>query len=214
MTTTFKIKFYGSGLQAGIGKITEKVYDFWKDSEHILEATDPNEVFDYEAIGVTSKELKLKDFWGYVDVVKFDGLLLGSFHIEVLNNESEVVISVESDQLSALRKSDFLEDYVEELDEFYSDSDLGKGCYISWTREGDGLWFTGEIEIFGTGFDLENLRFNTVDFEGESYVTQILYRESALTNFESSIRWGDPAFEFIKVEGGARNAKAWEYALY
>ncbi|MCD8503552.1 MAG: hypothetical protein LRY53_08100 [Burkholderiaceae bacterium] len=211
--TTFTIKFYGHGIQAGIGKVTKKTHDFWKDSDHILEATDPNEAFDYATVGVSTANLKLKPFWEYDDIVRFDGLLLDSFRIEVVGEDTQLVTAADSDQIQGNDAIDG-EDFVEEIDEFYRDSDLGQGFYLAWTREGDQLWFTGEIAIDRVGFDLQQLRLKTVDYEGDAYVVQVFYGDAQLVNTESGIRWSKPEIEFIAVKQSTRSVSGWKHELY
>lgn len=211
--TTFTIKFYGPGIQAGIGKVSKKTHDFWKDSDHIFEATDPNEAFDYATVGVSTANLKLKPFWEYDDIVRFDGLLLDSFRIEVVGQDMQLVTAADSDQIQGNETIDG-EDFVEEIDEFYRNSDLGQGFYLAWTREGDQLWFTGEIAIDHVGFDLRQLRLKTVDYEGDAYLVQVFYGDTQLVNNESGIRWSDPEIELIASEQSDRGISGWKHELY
>lgn len=211
--TTLTIKFYGRGIQAGIGKITKKAHDFWQDSDHLLEATDPNEPFEYAKVGATTDDLKLKPFWEYADIVRFDGLLLDSFRIEVVGEDMQLVTAADSDHLRDNKTIDG-EDLVEEIDEFYRDSDLGDGYYLAWTREGDHLWFTGEIDINDDGFDIQQLQLKTVDYEGDAYVVQVIYGDAKLENTESGIRWSEPEIELIERQQSNRAISGWKHELY
>lgn len=211
-TSKFRLELYGLGLHAGIGSISKRVYDFWADNELVYEATEPFTEFDYKSIGVTSDSLKLRSFWGYCDVVKFDGVLLSNFSVVIRDGSGQHISSLDSEEFSEIAKDD-PEYYVTELDEFYSDS-LGKGYYFYWMRLGRSLWNTTAIDLGVDGFDPRKLRFETVDFEGESYIVGLIYGEEKLINFDSNISWEDPSIKLSCVKTSGDKVRGWGYELY
>lgn len=195
-----------------MGIYPKKVYDFWADNELIYKATEPFTEFDYKAIGVTSDISKLKPFWEYDDVVKFDGLLLSNFSVVIRDNSGQHVATLDSEEFSKIADED-PEYYLTELDEFYSNQ-LGKGYYFYWMRLGRSLWSTSDIDLGGVGFDSGKLRFETVDFEGDSYIVGLLYGEEKLINYDSNIGWEDPKIKLSFNKTGPGKIKGWRYELY
>lgn len=208
----FTFELYGLGLHAGIGSISKSVYDFWGDNELVYEATDPNTEFDYESIGVTSNHLKLMHFWNYFDVAKFDGVLLNNFSVVIRDASGQHVVSLDSEEHSKIAYED-PEYYFTELDEFYSNS-LGKGYYFYWMRLGKGLWNKTEIDLGGVSFDPRKLRFETVDFEGDSFIVGLLYGEEKLISGGSDIEWEDPKIKLSFQRRAGGKIRGWAYELY
>lgn len=210
--TKFTLELYGLGLHAGIGNIPKKVYDFWADNELIYKATEPFTEFDYKSIGVTSDSLKLRPFWEYDKVVKFDGVLLSNFSVDIRDASGRQVAWLDSEEFSKIADED-PEHHITELDEFYSNQ-LGKDYYFYWMRLGRGLWNTTDIDLGGVGFDARKLRFETVDFEGDSYIVGLLYGEEKLINYDSNIGWEDPKIKLSFKKTGTEKLKGWRYELY
>lgn len=219
----YKIELRGTGLQAGIGAISKASYSFWNGRDDILEATDPNSDFSFDDIGIDEgSDLTLYDFWDYTSALSFSGLgLMPEVNIllTVLDENRDVVYEIDLCDLAAERmaKDEYYE-FAEEQDEFYSrvstpnHSDLVTGAYLYWYRSGTGKWFTGTVEQ--DQFNIEDLEFDGVDFEGDNYLISVKYKGQQLMNDDYDIGWNDQTINLIQSTNQNGLKAIWRYELY
>lgn len=182
----YKIELRGRTLDAGVGKITEAQYLYWKDREDELgEAL--NDSFDYEE-NETPDECKLYEYYNEYDDVKF---------VWGVESDCWIIISTENNTIFEGSIYKFLEkvhgdndsyyDAVSSTEEFYSDYDLkDKGPVVFWQQYGKGGWYDGLLE---GEFDPKKLRFESIDFEGTEYITKVIYGDDEISN-EGGDYWG------------------------
>jgi hypothetical protein len=220
----FTIELHGNGIHAGLGKVSKSAYQFWKDRNDLWDATDPNGNFDFKSIGA-SKTTNLSHFWNYNDKVSFSGLELfteASILLIIFDSERNVVLEKTLDQLLLERQqTDEFAELTESLDEFYirtyspQESDLPAGYYFNWSRAGTGQWFSADVTLENSGaFDISKLQFNSVDFEGDEFLVEVIYDGEKLSNNEYNIGWADPQISFEVSENKKGLSKAWKYELY
>ena len=220
----FTIELHGNGIHAGIGKISKSAFQFWKDRDDLVEATDPNNEFDFKSVGA-AKINNLSAFWDYNKNISLSGVELfteASILLMVFDSERNVIFEKTLEQLLAERQqTDEFAELTESLDEFYlrshtpKESDLPSGQYLYWSRRGTGKWFSADVTLdVSTEFNLDRLEFKSVDFEGDECLVEVIYEGQVLSNEEYNIRWTDPSIFLVISENKNGFNNAWKYELY
>ena len=199
----FTIKLYGRGTDRGIGTITKEQYEYW--NEHSDDLGDAlNDQYDYEE-NETPEDAKLPyEYYNeYEDIAFETGIDEDSCYISITDSDGNELYDDElfSFLTTVHGDSDSCDEATEEKDEVYfNTSCMSEGYYVYWQQGGKGTYFEGTIEIDkDSEFNPKLLKFNTVDFDGNSMVTNVLYDDEDIENSggEWSGKWDD--YQVIKL---------------
>jgi hypothetical protein len=200
----FTIKLYGRGTDRGIGTITKEQYEYW--NEHSDDLGDAlNDQYDYEE-NETPEEARLPyEYYNeYEDIAFETGIDEDSCYIEITDPDGNEVYDDElfSFLTTVHGDSDSCDEATEETDEMYLNTAcMPAGYYVYWQQGGKGTYFEGTIFLDkDSEFDPKLLKFNTVDFDGNSMITTVLYDNEEINNDggEWSGKWDD--YQVIEVK--------------
>jgi hypothetical protein len=217
---TYTVTLHGYGCHGGIQKVTAAQFEFWRKHEGIEKVLSANNDYDHAGNGTPEKALISGVFWDMNTALDFSGLLLGNQMADVMvsvideNGDSLLDETIESYD-SKIQAQNEYSSCIDETEEFYFEHDVPKGCYLWWSRSGTGLWFTGEITIPGNEpFDMYALKFLTIDFEGETFIHQVSYKDIVLMNTGYEQSWSEPTFSFFKSENARLKNMKLKFSLY
>lgn len=189
------IKLYGRGTDRGIGKINKAQYEYWKENSLWLgEAV--NGDYDYDENEVPEEARLPYEYYNeYEDTAFYSGCDEENCNILITDSQdNEIFDGSLTDFLSAAHgEEESYYDAMEEVAEMYlMKSCMEPGYYLYWQQGGKGEYFEGTIEVEDT-FDPKLLKFNTVDFDGNSMITEVLYNGEVIDNWGGSWsgKWDD-----------------------
>lgn len=193
------ISLYGLGTDYGVGKITKEQYDYWNEnSDQLMDVLNCN--FDYDE-NDTPEECRLpyEYYNDYTDVCCFSGPD-SECRIEIVDENGYQYVDTDMNSFLESIGDKYCEN-LEETKEFYFEYNLEKGHYIYWAQGGKGTFFSTTLELKeGQHFDPMLLKFHTVDFQGNSLITEVLYNNKELNNdnCDWTPKWAD--YEVVEQE--------------
>ena len=203
-TKEFTIKLYGYGSDRGIAAITKEQYEYWSDEDNEMDLGDAlNDSYDYEG-NETPEEAKLP--YEYYNEYTDAGFWTGpeepaNLYIED-EDGNELVDEELTSYLGELHGDEEYYNFYEETGEFYlNEYDLKPGYYIYWAQGGKGTYFEGSVELpADEEFDPKKLRFETIDFLGNTIIQKVYYGEEEIHNFggEWDVKWADYSVHHIE----------------
>lgn len=189
------IKLYGRGTDRGIGKITKAQYEYWEENSLWLGQA-VNGDYDYEENEVPKEARLPYEYYNeYEDTAFYSGCDEENCNILITDSQDNEIFDGElTEFLSAAHgEEESYYDATEEVAEMYlMNTCMEPGYYLYWQQGGKGEYFEGTIDIEDT-FDPKLLKFNTVDFDGNSMITEVLYDGEVIDNWGGSWsgKWDD-----------------------
>jgi len=192
----YKIELRGRGEERGVHKITKTQFEYWDDNEDLDEAL--NGDYDYEENNVPKRaQLPYEYYNDYTDCGFWFGADTDCWVVITDEHDNEIISQQYSEFLDTIHGDDW-EPGTEEVEEFYLEYSVKPGYYLVWTQGGKGTYFEGQLKIpEGEVFDLRKIKFETVDWEGNSMIRKVLYKGEEVENY-----------------GGDWSGKYSEYAVY
>jgi hypothetical protein len=198
----YTITLSGRGSDRGVGELTPAQFEYWSQREDQLsEALNDN--FDYdEAETPPEARLPYEYYNEYTDVGFWTGPD-SECHIEITGpNSDEVLFSGSLQDFVERSHGDDWADAVEETEEFYFNNDCMKpGYYVYWAQGGKGTYWSGTLVVPASSeFDPRLLKFQTVDFNGNSIITSVSYNDQDI-DYDGGDNWGKwDEYEVFQIE--------------
>lgn len=197
------IRLYGRGTDRGIGTITEEQYEYWNENSDWL-ADAVNGDFDYEEQDVPEAARLSHEYYNeYEDIAFETGCDEDACYIQITDSEdNELYNSSLPDFLTLVHgDDDSYYEATEEIDEMYlMNSCIEPGYYLYWQHGGKGTYFNGTISIADNEvFDPKLLKFNSIDFNTQSMITQVMYNGELLDNDGDSIDGKWTEYEVCRI---------------
>ena len=200
-------------------RVTPSQFSYWSKSGNIGEPLDPSQEYDHTGLGTPKAAIIKGNYWDQNETLDFSGLSLDSdtaVLVSIKNAEGKEILFESIEDFEERHQADD-EFYTckEETEEFYFGNDVPKGKYLWWNRQGQGLWFTGDIILpFNEVFNETELSFLTVDFEGESFIHGVSYKGVQISNDYYQQSWGNPSFSFFQSDNGSIEKRKIVISLY
>lgn len=205
-TREFTIKLYGTGSDRGVAVITKEQYEYWSDEDNEMYLGDAlNDSYDYEE-NETPEEARLPyEYYNeYTDAGFWTGPEEPAYLCVEDEDGNELIDEELTDYLTELHGEEEYYNYYSEEREFYLNSyDLKPGYYIYWAQGGKGTYFEGSVDIpEGEEFDPKKLKFETIDFLGNTIIEKVYYGTEEVENFggEWNTKWADYSVHEIKKD--------------
>jgi len=190
MVKKYIIEISGSGVEYGVGKITNEQYKYWERQEDDL-ASALNNKYNYKQ-NKTPESCILKNYYNdYQDIASYSGPLLEDATIKIFDETGQILLNTGPYKIA--EKFENEDDFFDSGEEFHCWNNYDvSGYFIKWRLDGTGIYFRGEFR--SNEFLIQKLKISIFDIDNDRIIDGVFYNAERV--FDNGGEWSYSAEDF------------------
>jgi hypothetical protein len=192
---TYKIQLYGYGGEVAMGRIEQKIWDYFRDNRINVEDYAWDSDYGEEAVPEEFQPFYPGSWYDCDNIARAYGVSKSAGTIEITDEQDQTVLQRDTSGI------DGFDIQIDGEVEAYIHAESEKGPIFYGYSSEKGVFFEGEIYLTQP-FDQDKLKLIVEDIDGEDLITQVFYDEEEIDNFGSNTNGkGSSFFMYNMVDG-------------